>query len=583
MNNRQAEKITALYERLSRDDEQLGDSNSIVNQKRMLEEYAEKNGYPNCRHYTDDGWSGGNFERPAWKQLLAGIEAGEIGAVLVKDMSRVGRDYLQVGFYTEVLFRQHGIHFIAIANGIDSENQNSGEFAPFLNIMNEWYLRDCSRKIKASFRTKGMSGKPLTAHAIYGYRKDPEDKNHWLIDEEAAGVVRRIYQLCIEGNGPGVIANILREERVERPSVYLAKRGCGTHKDNADMSEPYCWKAVTVQSILSKPEYMGHTVNFRTYKDSYKDKQQKWRAKEDWAIFEHTHEAIIDAETWELAQKLCAVKHRTDTVGEANPLTGLVYCADCGARMYNHRHIGRTDYYDCSTYYRTMRNVHRKCCSHYVTSKALRILVLEAIRAVSSYAISNEEQFVQHVRAASEIRQAEEAKEMKRKIARQQRRSAELDVLIRKLYESYAKGDLTEKRFKLLSGDYEREQEELDAAISQGEQELAKYDADEERVEQFLELVKRYTDFTELTTPMLNEFVEKILVHAPDRRTGERVQEIEIHFKFIGRFDLPEAELTPEEQAKQEKEQARRAYYRKKSKELYERKKRERAQIAAQS
>ena len=297
MNISQTKKIAAIYERLSRDDELAGDSDSIVNQKKMLEEYAEKNGFLNCRHYTDDGWSGSNFERPAWKQLLAGTEVGEIGAVLVKDMSRVGRDYLQVGFYTEVLFREHGIHFIAIANGVDSANQNSSEFAPFLNIMNEWYLRDCSRKITASFHAKGMSGKRLSSHAIYGYRKDPEDKDRWLIDEEAAEVVRRIYCLCIEGNGSGVIANILRKEKVERPSVYLAKRGCGTHKNRADMSEPYWWQEITVRSILSKPEYMGHTVNFRTYKESYKDKRVKWHALEEWTVFENTHEAIIDPET----------------------------------------------------------------------------------------------------------------------------------------------------------------------------------------------------------------------------------------------------------------------------------------------
>ena len=289
MSVKQAEsKITALYERLSRDDDNAGDSNSIVNQKKYLESYAQQRGYTNCRHYTDDGWSGGNFERPAWKQLIADIEAGKVAHVIVKDMSRAGRDYLQTGFYTEVFFRQHGVHFVAIANSVDSDDQNSNEFAPFLNIMNEWYLRDLSRKQKTAIRVKGESGKPTTNCAIYGYKKDPENKYHWLIDEEAAAVVRRIFRLTIEGKGPYDIARILFEDKVETPAVYFGKQGKGIWKSKEEFSNPYNWSGYVVGQILSKPEYMGHTVNFRSHKQSYKDKNAVMNPKEDWLIFENT-------------------------------------------------------------------------------------------------------------------------------------------------------------------------------------------------------------------------------------------------------------------------------------------------------
>ncbi len=304
-------KITALYERLSRDDELSGDSNSIVNQKKMLEKFATEQGFINLRHYTDDGWSGTNFDRPDWKRMLADIEDGIVGCVIVKDMSRIGRNYLEVGFYTEVLFRKKNVRFIAISNNVDSSlNDDSNEFAPFLNIMNEWYVRDTSRKIKSVLHNKGMDGKHLTSNAIYGYKKDPDDPDLWIIDEEAAAVVRLIYQLIIEGNGPMQVARILKDEKVERPSYYLAKQGLGTCRGSCDMSRPYTWTATTISDIVKKPEYMGHTVNFRTRKESYKDKHSVHNLPEDWIIFENTQEAIVDEETWLTVQKIRETKHR---------------------------------------------------------------------------------------------------------------------------------------------------------------------------------------------------------------------------------------------------------------------------------
>jgi len=578
-------KITALYERLSRDDELSGDSNSILTQKKFLEDYANQQGFTNLAHYTDDGWSGGSFDRPDWNRLIADIEAGKVGCVIAKDMSRIGRDYLQTGFYTEVMFRQHDVRFIAVANGVDSDVQGSGEFAPFLNVMNEWYLRDCSRKQCAAYQVRGKAGIPTTNNAIYGYKKDPENKSHWLIDEEAAEVVRRIFHLCVEGYGSQQIANILTANQVERPSYYLAMRQQGNHKTTADMSQPYHWYSTTVGNILSKPEYMGHTVNFRSYKKSYKDKRGIIKPPEEWLIFENTHEAIIDKETWELVQQIRKTVHRTDNTDKANPLTGLVFCADCGAKMYNHRNkkVAQKDgrekdpvsglypyeCYECATFKAPHAYHGQTCFSHYINTNALWELILETIKTVSTYAVSNEPEFIEKVRAASEVRQAQAAKDMKRKLNKDRIRSAELEGIIKKLYESFATGSLTEKRFRLLSGEYEQEQEELDAAIEKGQAELDAYHADTDRADQFLTLAKKYTDFSILTTPMIYEFVDKIVVHAPDRSSGDRTQAVDIYLKFIGKFNVPLPEPTPEELAKEEKQRKRRAYAR----EWYRRKK----------
>ena len=566
------EKITALYERLSRDDESSGDSNSIVNQKKYLEGYAAQHSFSNIVHYTDDGWSGGNFDRPAWKRLVADIEAGKVALVLTKDMSRIGRDYLQTGFYTEVLFRKFGVRFIAIGNSIDSADPSSSEFAPFVNIMSEWYLRDLSRKQRTAIRVKGESGKPTTNCAIYGYRKDPNDKYHWLIDEEAAAVVRRIFQLTIEGHGPYEIATMLCEEKIETPATYFARQGRGVWKSKEDIPRPYSWNGFAVGQILSKPEYMGHTVNFRTHKESYKDKRAVVHSPEDWLIFENTHEAIVDKETWELAQKLRKTPRRHDTIGEANPLTGLLYCADCGAKLYNHRSRGTaakpypSDWFDCSAY-TLARQYHDKACSnHHISTKAMRTLILETIRAASTYAISNEAEFIQKVRAASEVRQAQAAKELKRKLNKDRRRCEELDTIIKKLYESYAVGRIGEERFDTLLAGYEQEQTALRQSVTEAESALDSFEQDTANVERFLALAKKYTDFSELTTPMINEFIEKIIVHAPEKIDGDRTQQVDIYLKFIGRFDLPAPELTPEE----EKRQASLHRHRVKSRERYQ-------------
>ncbi len=556
-------KITALYERLSKDDDLLGESNSIVNQKAMLENYAKQNGFKNIRHYTDDGYSGGNFERPAWKQMVADIQAGLIGAVIVKDMSRVGRDYLQTGFYTEVLFKQQGVRFIAVSNGVDSDDDTSSEFAPFLNIMNEWYLRDCSRKQRASYKLRGNAGKHTTNNVPYGYKKSPDDKNQWIIDEEVAPVVRRIYQLCIEGYGIGQIAKILRNDKIEKPSYYFYRKGIGNWHTRADIDRPYDWNMQTIGDMIARPEYIGHTVNFRTYSSDYKERKVIKNPKEDWKIFENTHEPIVDSETWELAQKLRGTPRRHDFAETPNPLTGILFCADCGAKLYNNTEKARamregktpdpqtgyynSDHYDCKNYKLSRVREKTTCTTHYINTNSLIRLILETLKIVSEYAIANKEEFAQKVRDLSMQKQFESLKEQKALLAKKEKRYSELRGLVKKLYESYATEKISEKNFEMLSADYEAEQESLEAEIQELQLQIDVYNENTDKSEQFLEVAKKYTDFSVLTAPMLNEFIEKIVVHSPVWNEGERTQEVEFYFNFIGKFDIPAPELTPEE------------------------------------
>ena len=565
-------KITALYSRLSRDDESIGDSLSIQNQKAMLEKYAAQNGFSNIAHFSDDGYSGGNFDRPDWKRLIEQIEKGNVGTVISKDMSRIGRDYLQTGFFTEVFFREKGVRFIAIANNIDSQDKESGEFAPFLNIMSEWYLRDASRKVKASHKARGMSGKRLTFKAIYGYMPDPQDKEKWIIDSEAAETVKRIFALTIEGKGPTQIARLLHDENVERPSYYLYKKGIVNYADSYDHSHPYAWSTNTIGHIIERPEYMGHTVNFRTYKDSYKDKQAKANTQENWVIFENTHEAIIDRETWETAQRCRKTARRTDH-GEANPLTGLVFCADCGAKLYNHRmpypttyvnkkgyvcHRPPKDIYTCSTYNLTGRQYDRKCTNHHIRTVVLRELALDAIKSVSSFVKTNEAEFVKQVRESSAVQQEDAAKSHKRRIAKEQKRISELNTLIRRIYEDNVSGKLTDKRFELLSQEYEQEQTELEQSIERLQAELDSFHADSARADKFIEIVKKHTDFSELTPQMIAEYIEKIVVHEADKSSGERSQQVDVYLNFIGKFEIPAPAPTAEEIEAEEKARRKR-------------------------
>ena len=416
--------ITALYERLSRDDELDGESNSISNQKTMLEGAAAEKGFTNIRHYTDDGYSGKDFNRPGWQQLIADIEAGKVGVVMAKDLSRVGRGYVETGFYTQIYFRHKGVRFIAIGSGVDTVNPVSAEFAPFMNVVNELYLKDQSRKMRDTFRLKSKNGLPTNNLCVYGYRKDPEDRNHWLVDDEAAAVVRRIFQLVISCHGPVDIARILKEEQVCCPAYYNAVHDNCLSRANTNMTRPYDWNYVTVLNILRRPEYTGCTVNCRTCKPFLKAKRVR-NAPESWQIIPNTHEAIITPEQWEMAQYALAVRRRTDTTGEANPLTGKLICAECGAWLNNHRWRAKAtgkscdNYFDCPTY-----SHGQGCCCHYIANDTIRELLLQSIRTVSRYAIEDEAAFSKKVHEAAAVHHIEQEKVLRQEAEQAKKRIA---------------------------------------------------------------------------------------------------------------------------------------------------------------
>lgn len=537
----ETKKITALYERLSRDDELQGESNSIKNQKQLLENYAHKNGYSPIRHFTDDGVSGTTFEREGFQAMIAEVEAGNVGAVIVKDMSRFGRDYLKVGFYTEVMFKEKGVRFIAINNGIDSVNQQDSDFTPFLNIMNEWYARDASRKIQAVFKSRMQDGKRVSPSVPYGYLRSPEDKQKLIIDEEPAAVVRRIYQMIIEGKGITAIADILTAEKVLIPSAY-AKIHCPENDHSKGFTNPYLWSATAVAYILEKQEYMGHTVLGKTISVSYKTKKRRKAEPDELMIFKNTHPAIVDEETWHLAQKLRKTVRKPSYDRPPHPLTGLVYCADCGHKM-THRQPSPTkkiiydadDAYICGSYRQRTRN----CTMHFIKTSALWELILTAIREVSDYVRQDEQAFIDKVQQTSTVQLAETQREQKRRLAEATERNEELNTLIKKLYEGNATGKIPDKHFERLLAEYDREQTALEAEIAELKTQIDSFNEDSTKADKFIAVVRRYTNFTELTTPMLNEFIEKVVVHEATGGRTDRKQKIDVYFNFVGQVELP--------------------------------------------
>ena len=537
----EAKKITALYERLSRDDELTGESNSIKNQKQLLESYAHKNGYSPIRHFTDDGVSGTTFEREGFQAMIAEVEAGNVGAVIVKDMSRFGRDYLKVGFYTEVMFKEKGVRFIAINNGIDSANQQDSDFTPFLNIMNEWYARDASRKIQAVFKSRMQDGKRVSPSVPYGYLRNPEDKQKLIIDEEPAAVVRRIYQMVIEGKGVTAIADILTAEKVLIPSAY-AKIHCPENDHSKGFTNPYLWSATAVSYILEKQEYMGHTVLGKTVSVSYKTKKRRKAEPDELMIFKNTHPAIVDEETWHLAQKLRKTVRKPSYDRPPHPLTGLVYCADCGSKM-THRQPSPTkkkkydadDAYICGSY----RQRTRDCTMHFIKTSVLWELILTAIREVSDYVRQDEQAFIDKVQQTSTVQMAETQREQKRRLAEATERNGELNTLIKKLYEGNATGKIPDKHFERLLSEYDSEQTALETEIADLKAQIDSVNEDSAKADKFRAVVRRYTDFTELTTPMLNEFIEKVVVHEATGGRTDRKQKIDVYFNFVGQVELP--------------------------------------------
>ena len=552
------EKITPLYERLSRDDELQGESNSISNQKQMLEDFARRNGLPNPTHFTDDGISGTRFDRPGFLAMMEEVEAGRVEAIVIKDMSRLGRDYLKVGQVMEVL-RQRGVRLIAINDGVDSL-KGDDDFTPFRNIMNEFYARDTSRKIRSVFKSKGMSGKHLTGTVIYGYLWD-EKREHWLVDEEAAEVVRRIFSLTLEGYGPYQIACKLSADRIEIPVVHLARFNEGVNRSKP-VKDPYGWGSSTIVNILKKREYLGHTINFKTRKH-FKDKKSHYVSEDEWTIFENTHEAIIDQQTFDLAQKIRSnVRRYPNGWGEAAPLTGLLYCADCGGKMYVHRTNNgkRISQYTCSNY--TKVPCGTLCpTQHRINESAVLTLVSDTLRAIAEYSRNDRTEFIHTVQETQVAQQSADISKKRRRLAAAQKRAGELEKLICKIYEDNALGKLPDARYKALDAQYAKEQDALEIEIAELEKAVTGYEQSQKSAEKFIALIDKYENFDTLTNTMLNEFVEKILVHERSRKgSQDTTQEIEIYFNFLGRYIPPSLQpvpLTTEEQEELRKKEER--------------------------
>lgn len=529
---RQSDKITALYCRLSRDDELQGDSNSIVNQKAILSKYAKENHFPNPQFFVDDGYSGANFDRPSWSELVALIEDEKVGVLIVKDMSRLGRDYLRVGLYTDVLFPEKGVRFIAISNGIDSAQQQENDFTPFLNIINEWYCRDTSKKIRAVMKSKGEAGEHLCTNPPYGYMKDPDNKKQWIVDGEAAEVVKRIFALCLDGYGPSQIARILKEDKVITPTIHFQQTGRATR--NAPPDNPYNWTSDTIADILERPEYQGHTVNFKTYKQSYKSKRTCYNPEEKWLVFENTHEAIIDADTWARVQELRKNKRRPARTGKTNMFSGIVRCADCGEKLYyctSKNFEARQDHFVCSTSRLKGKAV---CSTHFIRAVVLEQGVLAHMRLTIACVANHEEQFRKAMGAKQKAEAKKELAAKRRQLTQAERRIEELDRLFKRIYEDNANGKLSDSRFQMLADDYEQEQEELREKLLRLNEEINEQEEQSENMDRFISKVRKYLDLDELTPAVLNDMVKAVYVHAPDKSKGHREQQIDISYDLVG-------------------------------------------------
>ena len=549
-------KITALYERLSKDDEQKNESVSIAHQKQMLEQYARKNGFPNIRHYTDDGVVGTVFNRPGLNAMLEEVKAGNVGTVIIKDQSRIGRDVLEVGLLKRT-FEENNVRFIAAEDGLDTAN-GFDIMSIFRDVINEFYVADTSRKIKAVFKSRMEKGLRCSGSIPYGFLPDGDDKERLIIDEAAAVVVRRIYQSVIEGIGIAEIGRTLRAEQIPIPSEHWKRIGHPVR--SVKYADPYAWSSTTIGYILKRPEYKGCKVLGKTVSESYKKSKNRKTAPEEQYTFDGAFPAIVDEETWNNAQSLRKTKRRPPKrEGSPYRLTGLLYCSDCNSKMTHRNNLVQKKWVDnayvCSSY----RQLTRDCTMHYIPTKNVERLILSTIQRISWYARENETDFVKKVRKAFTDQQEETVKDSKRLLSQSKKRFSELDGLVKNLYEANATGKLNDRHFERLMAEYDSEQTALEQTISDLQAQISTWSEDELRVDMFLEMVKRYTDFSELTTPMLNEFVERVIVFDGDKRGKDRRQRVDIHLNFIGAFELPDNIITPmeiEEKRRREEEQA---------------------------
>ena len=527
--------VTALYARLSKDDEQQGPSLSIENQKRILETFARDNGFLNCRFFVDDGWSGANFQRPGFMEMMNCVESGEVKCVITKDLSRMGRNYLQVGMFTEITFPKKGVRFIAINDGVDSA-QGENDLTPLKNLFNEWMVRDTSKKIKAVKRAKGMSGKPTTTQPVYGYLMGEDER--FIVDEEAAPVVKQIYDLCLAGNGPSKIARVLTEQGVPTPGTLEYRRTGSTRRYHPGYE---CkWATNTIVHILERKEYLGHLVNFKTEKVSYKVKSSVENPEEKQVIFENAHEPIIDPDTWERVQELRKQRKRPNRYDEVGLFSGLLFCADCGSVLYQQRYENKTRKQDCYICGNYKKRTH-DCTAHFIRTDLLTAGVTANLKKITAYAAKHEKQFMKLLVQQNEDGGKRRNAAKKRELETAEKRIGELSAIFKRLYEDSVAGRITDERFAELSADYEAEQRQVREHAAELQAELSKAQEASVNAERFMNIVRRHISFEELTPTLLREFIEKIVVHECSYDENKhRRQEIEIYYSFVGKVDLPD-------------------------------------------
>lgn len=544
---RQQEEITALYCRLSQDDGREGESNSIVNQKEYLLKYAKEHGFPNPTYYVDDGYTGTNFDRPSFKKMSEDIEKGLVKTVIVKDLSRFGRNYIEVGSYSEIIYPEAGVRFIAIMDNVDTGSLESNEFAAFTNLFNEWYPKSTSKKVKEVKKAKGLAGEHLGAPP-YGYLKNPDDKTRWLVDENAAAVVRRIFSLCMQGNGMSAIATVLWEDKVLTPSAYKVSKGIGVAKVS---DNPYGWEPCMVSAILENVAYIGVTESFKSTRLGFKSKKRIPTAKEMRAYIEDAHTPIIDKEVWDKVQMIRSNKRRPTKSGTTSMFSGLLYCADCGAKLSLAAANGYT-HFRCSQYKRTSRT--QNCTQHYIREEALYQLVLKQLQHFLSYLQQFERVFIRQQIDTTLAERRFALSEKQKQIEKNEKRIKELDRLFRKIYEDNVNGKLSDERFYRLSDGYEAEQKQLEQEIEVLTSEVSEADTEVTNVAKLLAVTKKYTRIDELTPEILNAFVDKIVVHEWEKQDGKRIQTIDIYYSYVGIVDIP----TDEEMREMEQEYMRR-------------------------
>ena len=559
MNQSNQIRKTALYCRLSQDDGIEGDSNSIQNQKAILQKFAEDHHFPSPCFYVDDGFSGGNFQRPAFQQMISDMENGEIGIIVTKDLSRLGRNQLHTGLYIEERFPMFGVRYIAINDNVDTDSNESNDLMPFKNLFNEWFIRDTSRKIRAVLKAKAERGERLGTRAPYGYRKDPDTKK-LIVDEEAAAIVRRIFAMCAGGSGPSQIARILKKEQILTPTMYAYTRYGITHTC-LDTAHPYNWSDSAIANLLENEIYLGNTVNMKYSTKSYKDKRRVEHSREECLVFENTHPALITREVWDVVQRVRKNKRRLTKMEEQSKYSGLVFCADCGSNMVLHRaHTMSASYnhFTCRTYKRDGE----ACTGHYIRECVLDEIVLEDLRRVTSAAREHPEKFAAYIGSKQSAELQREIRRQEKELAAMRKRKAELDAIFKKLYEDSVLGSITTKQFQMLSGSYTEEQNRITAGIPQKENEIQRLRETAIGTDSFLDKAKQYTDITGLTPELLRLFIERIVVHEKEVKWSKHApQTVEIYYNGIGyvgsgQQDTEEALEAPQTQDTAEPRQA---------------------------